>query len=182
MYVARCISMGVLNWGAGMDSSSSWLKKVAAVDGFDLPILSPEFRAAFFSPSAKRKLPITGGVRVKKTHRSDDGLKGTRHLTVEQRHALLEPLGHFNFEEFSQNYPTVCEADYRLSLARECTEDTEDMDSDSSYYSEDSEDIEDSLDSDNDSLDSDNGSLDDDDDNIDNDNDNDNDTDNDFGN
>lgn len=166
--------MGVLNWGACMDSSSSWLKKVAAVDGFDLPILSPEFRAAFFSPSAKRKLPITGGVRVKKTHRSDDGLKGTRHLTVEQRHALLEPLGHFNFEEFSRNYPTVCEADYRLSLAGECTEDTEDtedMDSDSSYYSEDS------LDSDNDSLDSDNDSLD-----NENDNDNDNDNENDFGN
>ena len=110
------------------------LKRVAALDNFDLPILSPEFRAATIKKHSRLKRPAPTreneiNSSSRKNHRSDDGLEGTRSLTVEQRHALLEPLGHFNFEEFSRHYPTVCEADYRLSLAQ-AEERTVDNDSD----------------------------------------------------
>ena len=98
------------------------LKKVAALDNFDLPILCPEYRAYMFKhPGSKRPANFSSLLNKpprRKNHRSDDGLEGTRHLSVEQRHDLLEPLGYFNFENFERNYPTACEADYRLSLAQ----------------------------------------------------------------
>ena len=96
------------------------LKKVAALDNFDLPILCPEYRAYMFKhPGSKRPANfVLNKPQRRKNHRSDDGLKGTRHLSVEQRHDLLEPLGHFDFENFERDYPTACEADYRLSLAQ----------------------------------------------------------------
>ena len=120
------------------------LKKVAALDNFDLPILTPEFRAAYFKHSTATKRPNSSNNSPVKNNRSDDGLKGTRSLTVEQRHALLEPLGRFNFEEFSsRNYPTACEADYRLSLAQvetcesdECSESEPESEPESEYESE----------------------------------------------